>query len=201
MGISDGKRGTTSLFSATYTGDNANQLTSDPSAPSASGSYKYKTLNQVCYAGSSSSTACATPSGATDYSYDAADNLTQTGATQQAFNNDDELCCIAPAYGCCGCFVGCLNASYQGGDVSVGGGGVGDLEKGPYAGIATKKIAKRHPVSAACSLGVGIGVTVPLESQTDSLTGATLRSTFFEGLGWQSGYMFTTPAGTLAPLN
>ena len=56
--ISD-KKGKTTLFAATYTRDSANQLTSDSSAPSSTSSYKYTTLNQVCYAGSSSSNACS----------------------------------------------------------------------------------------------------------------------------------------------
>jgi RHS repeat-associated protein len=99
--ISDTK-GKKTLFSATYARDNANQLTSDSSAPSSTSSYKYTTLNQVCYAGSSSSSACsAPPSGATAYAYDAADNLTQMGSTQQAFNNADEVCWTAATSGSC----------------------------------------------------------------------------------------------------
>jgi YD repeat-containing protein len=99
--ISD-KKGKTTLLAATYTRDNANQLTSDSSAPSSTGSYKYTTLNQVCYAGSSSSSACSSPpSGSTAYAYDAADNLTKMGTTQQAFNNADELCWTASVSGSC----------------------------------------------------------------------------------------------------
>jgi RHS repeat-associated protein len=99
--ISD-KKGKTTLFAATYTRDSANQLTSDSSAPTSTSSYKYTTLNQVCYAGSSNSSACSSPpSGATAYAYDAADNLTQMGTTQQAFNNADELCWTAVTSGSC----------------------------------------------------------------------------------------------------
>jgi RHS repeat-associated protein len=101
MTISDTK-GATTLFSATYNRDNANQLTSDSSVPSATGAYKYTSLNQLCYAGSSSATACtAPPSGATAYAYDAADNLTQMGTTQQVFNAADQLCWSGPASGPC----------------------------------------------------------------------------------------------------
>jgi RHS repeat-associated protein len=101
MSISDVKGGTT-LFSATYTRDNANQLASDSSVPSSTGAYKYTALNQLCYAGSSSTTACAVPpSGSIAYSYDAADNLTQMGSTQQTFNNADQLCWTAPTAGTC----------------------------------------------------------------------------------------------------
>ncbi len=99
--ISD-KKGKTTLFAATYTRDNANQLISDSSAPSSTSAYKYTALNQVCYAGSSSSGACsAPPSGATAYAYDAADNLTQMGSTQQAFNNADAVCWTAATSGSC----------------------------------------------------------------------------------------------------
>ena len=99
--ISD-KKGKTTLFSATYSRDNANQLTSDSSISSSTGSYKYNSLNQLCYAGSSNTSACsAPPRNAIPYSYDAADNLTKTGNTQQAFNNADELCWTASTAGSC----------------------------------------------------------------------------------------------------
>ena len=101
MSISDTK-GATTLFSATYTRDSANQLTADSSAPSSTSAYKYTTLNQVCYSGSSSLSACtAPPAGAAAYAYDAADNLTRVGSTQQAFNNADELCWTAATSGSC----------------------------------------------------------------------------------------------------
>ena len=95
------KSGTT-LFSAGYTRDAANQLSSDTSASTGTGSYKYTPLNQVCYAGSSSSNACSSPpTGSIPYKYDAADNLTQAGSTQQVFNNADELCWTASTTGSC----------------------------------------------------------------------------------------------------
>ncbi|HLZ25880.1 MAG TPA: RHS repeat-associated core domain-containing protein [Chloroflexota bacterium] len=97
------KGGSTTLFSAGYSRDSANQLSSDSSAASGTGSYKYTPLNQVCYAGSSNSNACSSPpSGSIAYAYDAADNLTQKGSTQQAFNNADELCWTAATSGACG---------------------------------------------------------------------------------------------------
>ncbi len=101
MGIAD-KKGKTSLFAATYTRDNANQLASDSTQPSSTKAYKYTTLNQVCYAGSASTSACASPpSGSLPYKYDTADNLTQIGTTQQALNNADELCWTASTSGTC----------------------------------------------------------------------------------------------------
>jgi len=99
--ISDTK-GTSVLFSAAYTRDNANQLTSDSPAPALSGAYKYTSLNQLCYAGTAPATPCSLPPvGATAYSYDAADNLVQMGSTQQTFNNADELCWTAATSGNC----------------------------------------------------------------------------------------------------
>ncbi len=97
------KGGSTTLFSAGYTRDSANQLTTDSSGASGTGYYKYTPLNQVCYAGSSNTNACSSPpSGSIDYAYDAADNLTQKGSTQQAFNNADELCWTASTSAACG---------------------------------------------------------------------------------------------------
>jgi RHS repeat-associated protein len=95
-------KGGSTLFSATYTRDAANQLTSDSSAASTTGSYKYTPLNQVCYAGSTTSNACSSPpTGSIVYKFDAADNLTQKGNTQQAYNVGDELCWTAPTSGTC----------------------------------------------------------------------------------------------------
>jgi RHS repeat-associated protein len=95
-------KGGSTLFSARYTRDNANQLASDSSVASGTGSYKYTPLNQVCYAGSSNINACASPpAGSLAYKYDAADNLIQKGSTQQAFNNADELCWTASTSSAC----------------------------------------------------------------------------------------------------
>ena len=91
-----------SPFPAGYTRDSNNQLTGDTSAASSTGAYKYTALNQVCYAGSSNANACSTPpTGSLAYAYDAADNLTQKGSTQQAFNNADELCWTASSSSAC----------------------------------------------------------------------------------------------------
>jgi len=95
-------KGSTSLFSATYSRDPVNQLTGDTSAASATGSYRYTALNQLCYAGSSNSSACsAPPAGSTAYQYDAGDNLTQMGATKLTFNNANQLCWTASTAGSC----------------------------------------------------------------------------------------------------
>lgn len=56
----------------------------------------------MCYAGSSNGNACSSPpTGSIAYKYDAADNLTQKGLTQQAFNNADELCWTASTSSAC----------------------------------------------------------------------------------------------------
>ena len=95
-------KGSTSLFSATYSRDPVNQLTSDTSVASGTGAYQYTSLNQLCYAGSSNSSACSSPPvGSTAYQYDAGDNLTQMGATKQAFNNANQLCWTASTSGSC----------------------------------------------------------------------------------------------------
>ena len=95
-------KGASTLFAATYTRDAANQLTSDSSAASGTGSYKYTPLNQVCYAGSGNTTACSSPpTGSIPYTYDAADNPTRKGAIQQAFNSADELCWTASTSSAC----------------------------------------------------------------------------------------------------
>lgn len=95
-------QGATTLFAAAYTRDAANQLTSDSSAPVANSNYKYTAINQLCYAGSASLTACsAPPTGSIPYKFDAADNLIQTGITQQVFNNADQLCWAASTSGAC----------------------------------------------------------------------------------------------------
>ena len=95
-------KGATTLFSGSYTRDAANQLAGDTSAASGTGFYKYTLLNQLCYAGSSSATACtAPPTGSIPYTYDAADNLTKKGTVFQAFNNADELCWTASSSAAC----------------------------------------------------------------------------------------------------
>ena len=81
------------LFSATYARDSNGQLASDSSQASNQSAYKYTTLNQLCYAGSSTSNVCSSPpSSAYPYSYDSADNLTANNGVTQQFNNADELC-------------------------------------------------------------------------------------------------------------
>jgi RHS repeat-associated protein len=88
-------QGATSIFSATYTRDNAGQLTSDSSATTNQTNYKYTALNQTCYAGSSTSSACSSPpSGSQPFAFDAADNVTTFGANTQAFNAADQLCWV-----------------------------------------------------------------------------------------------------------
>ena len=102
IGVAVAKSSTT-LFSATYSRDPVNQITSDSSAASGTSSYQYTALNQLCYAGSSNSNACsAPPSGSIAYRFDGGDNLTQIGATKLAYNNANQLCWTASTAGSCG---------------------------------------------------------------------------------------------------
>jgi RHS repeat-associated protein len=99
------KRGSSTLFAASYARDSTGQLLSDSSAPAVTHSYRYTSLNQLCYAGSTNTTACASPpTGAVPYRYDAADNLVQTEQTTQSFNPANQLCWTArpPSSAACG---------------------------------------------------------------------------------------------------
>jgi RHS repeat-associated protein len=85
--------GSTSTFSASYTYNSDSLLASDTAAPASQTKFKYTGLNQLCYAGSASSSGCTTPPvGAEPFVYDAADNLTQLNTQSQQYNNADELC-------------------------------------------------------------------------------------------------------------
>src|SRR5262249_23666238 len=50
--------GSTSVFTASYARDGNGQLASDSSVPAAQGAYRYTPLNQLCYAGTSSTNGC-----------------------------------------------------------------------------------------------------------------------------------------------
>ena len=89
----------TTLFSATYGRDSVGQLASDSSQPSSQSAYRYTSLDQLCYAGSTATSACTSPpAGSYPYAYDTADNLVSmensahTGTNTQQFNAADELC-------------------------------------------------------------------------------------------------------------
>jgi RHS repeat-associated protein len=87
------------LFSSTYGRDSNGQVSSDSSQAANQQDMKYTALSQLCYAGSSSSNACASaPANSYPYGFDNADNLTtmenaaHSGTNAQQFNNADELC-------------------------------------------------------------------------------------------------------------
>ena len=86
--------GSTTVFAASYLPRYADgQLATDSSVPASMSSYKYTPLNQVCYGGSSNTSACSSPPGGSeDYTYDHADNLTTDNGSSQQFNAADELC-------------------------------------------------------------------------------------------------------------
>ena len=53
--------------------------------------YAYTPLNQLCYAGSTSATACTSPPpNAQPFAYDAGGNLTALGSTAQTFNSANQ---------------------------------------------------------------------------------------------------------------
>ncbi|MEA2645411.1 MAG: hypothetical protein QOE92_494 [Chloroflexota bacterium] len=80
-------------YPITYNRDANNQLTSDSSAMSNQQSYRYSPLNQLCYAGSSNTGACASPpSGAQSFGYDSGDDLVRMGAQTQKFDAAHQLC-------------------------------------------------------------------------------------------------------------
>jgi RHS repeat-associated protein len=89
----DDINGSTTVFSATYGVNDNGQVSGDSSQASGTSEYRYNALNQICYAGSSNTAACATPpTGADTYSYGAAGNLTNDNGTTQSFNAGDQLC-------------------------------------------------------------------------------------------------------------
>lgn len=88
--ISD-THGAETLFAVSYSRDANRQLTGDSSQPASEGGYGYTALNQLCYAGASTGSCSSPPSGATQYQYDSADNLTKMGTTTQTFDAASEL--------------------------------------------------------------------------------------------------------------
>ncbi len=91
--ISDKTQGGSTVFAAAYTRNGDNLVTADGSQPAGVGEYNYTAKNQVCYAASGNTTACASPpSGSYDYGYDLAGNLVNDNSTAQTFNSQDELC-------------------------------------------------------------------------------------------------------------
>lgn len=81
-----------------------------------------------------------------------------------------------------GCYIVCINASFQGGAFSVSVGGVGFLLKGPYVGYSNSCVCPRSPqqqwqslayeVGGTFSQGVTNGVTNPRDWEVDAGVGA-----------------------------
>ena len=87
------KDGSSTIFAASYTLNSENVITQDTSQPTATGTYQYTPLNQVCYAASGNSNACsAPPNGSEAYAYDGTGNLTDDNGTTQSYNANSELC-------------------------------------------------------------------------------------------------------------
>mgnify|MGYP001395024321 CR=1 FL=1 len=90
-----------------------------------------------------------------------------------------------------GCDRVCYGTSFQGGDLNVTLGGVGVLEKGLFAGWASKKANERHDQTAVCSVALGIGVTVSVGAEDPTkgkLDWSDVEVDLFTGVGWQFGY-------------
>ncbi len=164
--ISD-KHGASTLFAANYSRDPNRQLTSDSSQPASESGYGYTALNQLCYAGSSATSCSSPPSGARQYQYDSADNLTQDGGTTQTFDAADELTTAsAPPIG---------GGTNSGGGSSTGpagtstgpaswiqgfiktSGGVPHITSGKVGFAHAATIARKHPVISAVVSTSGSG--------------------------------------------
>jgi RHS repeat-associated protein len=116
-------RGPARLFQASYTRDANRQLTGDSSQPASEGGYGYTALNQLCDAGTEGGSCSSPPSGATQYQFDSADNLTHMSAATQTYDAADELTSVStPVSGSEG----------QESATSAGGGG---QQPGTYTGV------------------------------------------------------------------
>ena len=166
------------LFSATYTRDSKGQLASDSSQASNQANYKYTALNQLCYAGSSTSNACSSPPASSyPYAFDNADNLTtmenagHTATNAQQFNNADELCWVLPS-------GGSANAC---GSVPSGATTFGYDNKGnrtsavPNAGSATCYTYDQPNRLTAIKTGTGSSCTSPTTEGTYAYDGDGIR--------------------------
>jgi RHS repeat-associated protein len=93
MSSTSDKSGATTLFSATYQRTANEQVKSDTSQPTSQQTFKYTAQSQLCYAGSTNTTACTSPpTGAYAYAYDNGENLTNNKGVTQQYNAADELC-------------------------------------------------------------------------------------------------------------
>lgn len=90
--ISD-KKGSTTVFAATYTRSSAELITQDTSQTSGKQYYRFTPQNQLCYAGSSNSSSCSTPPPSSyAYTMDPSGNPIMNNGVTQAFNVSNELC-------------------------------------------------------------------------------------------------------------
>lgn len=170
--ISD-KKGTTAFFSAAYNRDSAAWLTSDTSAPTNQTTYKYTSLEQLCYAGSANSTACSSPpAGADAFAYDAADNLTKlnTTSTTQQFNAADELCWTVTGISSNACGTAPTGATSYAYDTSGN-----RTSKRPPTGSATCDAYDQANRLVSIKTGTGSSCTSPTTVGTYSYNAAGLR--------------------------
>ena len=115
--ISDTNSGS-SVFAASYTVNDEELTATDTSQPAATDQYQYNALNELCYAGATSTSACVNPpSGAAAYSYDPAGNMTLNDGATQTFNDDGEMCWsdeTASANTCSNAPAGATTFAYNG---------------------------------------------------------------------------------------
>jgi RHS repeat-associated protein len=166
------------LFSATYTRDSNGQLSSDSSQAANQQNYKYTALNQLCYAGSSTSNACGSPPASSyPYAFDNADNLTtmenaaHSASNAQQFNNADELCWTvggASANSCASAPAGATTFNYddRGNRTS----------QVPNAGSATCYTMDQANRLTKIQTGTGSSCTSPTTVGTYAYDGTGLRA-------------------------
>jgi RHS repeat-associated protein len=160
-----------SLFSATYTRDSDGQLASDGSQASNQADYKYTGLNQLCYAGSSSTNACGSPPASSyPYAFDNADDLTSNNGTTQQYNAADELCWtyVGANFNACG--------SAPSGSTSFNYNNKGDrTSEVPSSGSATCDGYDQANLLTSVKTGTGSSCTSPTTVGTYAYDGDGLR--------------------------
>lgn len=163
--------GSTTVFAANYTRGTSGRVSSDSSAPSGSDNFQYSELSQLCYEGSSSSAACASPpSGATPYAFDARGNVTNLAGAGQAFDSASQLCWSKPATGTAACASPPSGATTYGHDVS------GNLTlRQPSSGAATCYSYDQANRLTGINTGTGSTCTSPTTTGTYAYDSDGLR--------------------------
>ena len=183
MGISDVQSGGTTVFSATYTRDEAGQVTSDGSAAASQTCFTYTTQNQVAAAEAgttgtgSTQPPCASGSTPEPFAYDPGQNLTTLGGTQQRFSTADQLCWTIAGTSSdgCGTVPSGATAYYYNG--SGNNGGANRTATVPASGAATCDSYNAANLLTEIQTGTwnGSGCSSPSTVATYLYNGAGLR--------------------------